>query len=207
MSSSECIHYWESCLQDISQRNRHVDATVLLVGKKGAGKTSLLREFCETISNRPTNELISYDYYNLHENEDMESTSKVNVWSFNDNTFLTFADIYLNPSFQDKKVRKRSTQLLFTYMQIVFVIAIDLTSVNCVESLRQWINAIHTVMKNHSRNIDDTKPWIGIPIFVIGTKSDQIRVDNIDSLKVAKSVQGQLRSLCLKSKVSSCYSE
>jgi ABC-type cobalamin/Fe3+-siderophores transport system ATPase subunit len=104
MSSTECINYWESCLQDISLRSRHVDATVLLVGNKGVGKTSLLSGFCEAISNRPSNELICYDYYSIYDNEDAESTAKVNVWSFDEKTFPAFVDIYFKPSSDDKKV-------------------------------------------------------------------------------------------------------
>jgi hypothetical protein len=102
-------------------------------------------------------------------------------------------DIYFKPSSDDKKM--------------AVVIVIDLSSDDCVQSLRQWIHAISRDISSRlqPKISSDMLPSFNTPLVVVGTKSDQIRVDNIDSLKRAKSIQGQLRSVCLQNNACLVY--
>jgi GTPase SAR1 family protein len=93
MKDEEHIQYWENLLNQSSKRTRQLEGSVILIGGKGSGRATLLHSFCEKSVQHSKQEIISYDYFNAYDNEDIESTSRVNVWSLDEETFPLFSQI------------------------------------------------------------------------------------------------------------------
>jgi septin family protein len=87
--------FWEELLQQCSKRPRQgEDGAVFVLGDKGAGKSSLLSCFCERQSIHSAQDLLAYDYFLASESEDLESVSRISVWSLNEvNSALYGADV------------------------------------------------------------------------------------------------------------------
>lgn len=66
----------------------------------------------------------------------------------------------------------------------------------CVESARKWLALALDAVAQFTKS---SKTRLDIPIVVVGCKADAIVTSDIESLKRAKTIQGELRTLCMKS--------
>lgn len=92
LSSSE---YWENILYQSSKRVKEIEGSILFLGDKGSGKSNILNNYCEK-QNKLNNEIISYDYFLSSDFDDVNLTSRINVWSFNEFNYLIFSKNLLN---------------------------------------------------------------------------------------------------------------
>ena len=87
----------------------------------------------------------------------------------------------------------------------MFVIVVDASTEDCVKSMRAWLQLIKQhacplLPQTQAKDVGTDQPPAPVqpPLVVVASKGDQIRVETIESLKKAKTVQGQLRALCLQ---------
>ncbi len=217
---------WSSILESSSKRSELLEtsnATIVLFGKQGSGKSSLLNALCakdETANNRSvtrlensSNALLLYDRFDIDDDEKMSTSStkiqRVHVWSANNAIFDKCYEVYSN-TIQDGKVMYA--------VQLDMSLALTDTD-ELLLTVRKWLLDIQThcnklgfthdseASNSSSPKRQSTKvPTFNVPIIVIAGKCDTINGGasaeaadvSVETLRRHQELQGQLRSLCLE---------
>lgn len=219
------MNLWETILRESSKRSRLPEGTVIFFGNSSCEKDKLVEKFCVIDSNaeitRAKTEILSYDFFHAIDSSDdgpvdVESVTRVSLWSLNNQVFKGALDVVLDPS----KIEK-----------LVIMIGLDLSKPDeCSDQLRillrnakndieSFLNKLTpenrtTYMDTNLAYISTKSPTesdevtlaktekpllnIGVPIIVVGCKSEFFQVEDAAAMKRAKELQGELRSICME---------
>lgn len=178
-------------------------------------------------SNRSKTEILSYCFFHATDPDegpvDIETATRINLWSLGDQAFGA-SDLVLDPTKLERAVIMIGLDLSQIDTCCDYLRKWSNKAKQCISSfdkklgdeakkLRIEQNATYN---NNIRNqtikitgesestveqsIESTSNFISslsIPIVVVGYKSHFVQVDDLSTMKKAKEVQGQLRSLCM----------
>lgn len=96
---------WSSFLRESSKRAQSQESTCIAVGDECSGKTQLLLRLSPS-AGEPENQtfrkdIVSYKYLDV-DDKDLESTTRVNVWTFDNSVFGSAYDILQSNCKSDK---------------------------------------------------------------------------------------------------------
>eukprot|EP01041_Mallomonas_annulata_P007060 gene7060-14364_t len=225
-SSTNSPNLWETILRESSKKTRSPEGTVIFCGNKGCAKEKIIEKFCVTEANgvRPKTEVLSYDFFHAvdpSENDgpvDLESVNRVNLWSLSNLAFYGALEVVLNPSKVEKLVlvigvdlskpdeccddlRKWLHKANIIIQSFINKMSTENKAV-LLDSNLSYIKNIRFGMENSADNNTtvNEKPMInlGVPIVIIGCNSECLQVEDINGMKRAKDLQGELRCICME---------
>ena len=223
---------WHSLLRESSKVKRIPQASCVVIGDVGIGKSKLVDSICSS-NNKHVNvsndniktEIVSYNYLDFEEYES-DTAARIHLWTIGLQTFDKAFELLVNP----KKTER-----------LAIIIALDLTKDDVVDTLTYWLRKSKTYCQIfHSELIKDTSDQLksfqayyiqniksskgtalqqpedasinsdnnndfGLPIIVVGCKADSLKLDDVTSSRKAKEIQSQLRAICLQANSALIY--
>jgi hypothetical protein len=79
-------------------------------------------------------------------------------------------------------------------------VAVDLSQENYFTCVQQWLYAVKEKLQIYEAAKSNSSKASEVPVIVVGTKSDCLQSDDVDKMKRAKFIQGELRAACLECK-------
>ena len=223
---------WHQLLRESSKVKRIPQASCVVIGDVGIGKSKLVDSICSS-NNKHVNvsndniktEIVSYNYLDFEEYES-DTAARIHLWTIGLQTFDKAFEVLVNP----KKTER-----------LAIIIALDLTKDDVVDTLTYWLRKSKTYSQIfHSELTKDTSDQLksfqayyvqniksskgtalqqpddtsinndnnndfGLPIIVVGCKADSLKLDDVASSRKAKETQSQLRAICLQANSALIY--
>src|SRR5687768_17439352 len=123
--SAEGVNLWTSLLRDSAKRIQAPESTCILVGDAASGKKSLLDVLCKYHEKKSDGEtdkksILHFNYYDVEEG-DLETSSRVNIWSFNHNMFSSGYEIIGKSNHSNKVIMTKLHCQLLLVLNLFFV--------------------------------------------------------------------------------------
>jgi len=165
-------------------------------------------------------DIVSYNYLDYEEYDNDTSVSKIHIWTLGLQTFDKAFEILLNPKKNERisiiitldltkdniidtlkywlRKSKQYSNSFHSELNKELSDNYKISQANYIQNIKSNKGAIiNQQLEDVKININDINS-IGLPIIVVGCKSDIIKLDDVSSSRKAKEIQAQLRSICLQ---------
>jgi len=222
---------WSSLLRESSKLKKVPQAACVVVGDTGIGKSKLVDNICSNNkssnqanhdSNNLKTEIVSYNYLDYEEYES-DIVAKIHLWTIGLQAFDKAFEVLVSPKKTERLaiiialdltkddiidtlkywLRKSSW-----YSKVFHSESYKETSAKLKSSQSYYIQNIKSnkgAALQQPDNVQVDNENVGIPIIVVGCKSDILKLDDVASSRKAKEIQSQLRAICLQTKSALVY--
>lgn len=226
------ITLWSSLLRESSKLKKVPQASCVVLGDMSVGKSKLVDSICNNnkLSTNPVNndsndlktEIVSYNYLEYEEYES-DTVAKIHLWTIGLQTFDKAFEVLVSPKKTERlaiiitldltkddiiETLKYWLRKSKWYSQVFHSELHEETSTKLKLSQSYYIQNIKSnkgAIFQQPENVQATNDNFGLPIIVVGCKSDILKLDDVASSRKAKEIQSQLRAICLQTNSALVY--